>query len=163
MDDLLRELENRKDQSSKKPYLDLGLDSTNLLLAVPFFAKLPETVRNDIAALLQPRFTYPREKIISTGEVGDAMYFISSGAVTIKVADREIELGSGDFFGEMALINDKPRNADVVADTYCDLLVLPKKDFQKLMDNNLQLKAVVHDVTVQRTADNSKAASPASS
>ena len=91
------------------------------------------------------------------------MYFISSGAVTIKVADREIELGSGDFFGEMALINDKPRNADVVADTYCDLLVLPKKDFQKLMDNNLQLKAVVHDVTVQRTADNSKAASPASS
>jgi monovalent cation:H+ antiporter, CPA1 family len=163
MDNLLRELENRKDQTSKKPYLDLGLDSTNLLLAVPFFAKVSGTVRADIAALLQPRFTYPREKIISTGETGDAMYFISSGAVTIQVANREIGLGSGDFFGEMALINDKPRNADVVADTYCDLLVLPKKDFQKLLDNNLALKAVVHDVTVQRTADNSKDISPAAS
>lgn len=63
----------------------------------------------------------------------------------------------------MALINNKPRNAGVVADTYCDLLVLPKKYFQKLMDNNLKLKAVVYDVTVQRAADTSKGVSPATS
>lgn len=84
------------------------------------------------------------------------MYFISNGAVTIKVANRKIKLGSGDFFGEMALMTDQPRNADVIADSYCDLLVLHKKDFQRLMNDNLQLKSVIHDVTLQRTADNTK-------
>jgi CPA1 family monovalent cation:H+ antiporter len=130
---------------------------------VPFFAKLLETVRSDIAALLQPDFIDPREKIISTREIDYAMYFVSSGAVTIKMAKRKIELGSGDFYGEMALINNKPRNAGVIADTYCDLLVLPKKYFQKLMDNNLKLKAVVYDVVMQRAADTSKGVSPATS
>jgi monovalent cation:H+ antiporter, CPA1 family len=155
MDNILRELENKEDITSKKIYLDLGLDLTNLILAVPFFAELSTAVREDIAALLQPRFTYPREKIISTGEPGDAMYFISRGAVTIMIADREIELGKGDFFGEMALINDQPRNANVIADTYCDLLLLPKKDFQFLMSKNKHLKTVVHQEMLKRAADNS--------
>ena len=49
------------------------------------------------------------------GERGDAVYFIASGAVEVILPDRRIPLGSGDLFGELALLTGETRQADVVA------------------------------------------------
>ena len=60
----------------------------------------------------------PNELIVRKGERGDAeSIFIASGAVDVIFPDRRIPLGSGDFFGEMALITGEPRQADVRAQT----------------------------------------------
>ena len=57
------------------------------------------------------------------GERGDAMYFISSGAVEVKLTTTPVQLGTGQFFGELALIDDRPRTSDVVSLGFCQGLL----------------------------------------
>ena len=59
-------------------------------------------------------------------------------------------LGSGDVFGEMALITGEPRQADVVASTYCRLLVLRKSDFDRFMGDNRDVKFAISQVAEAR-------------
>ena len=78
------------------------------------------------------------------------MYFISSGAVRIPLRDGEAILGSGDFFGELALLWDNPRMAAAYAEGFCELLTLYTRDFQKLLAENAQIKAVIEKVARER-------------
>ena len=75
---------------------------------------------------------YPAgERIINAGDVGHCMYVILRGnvSVTVKRGAREIELASlsaGDFFGEVALVDDGPRSANVTATDPCELLCITR-------------------------------------
>ncbi len=62
------------------------------------------------------------------------MYFIAAGEVTVRLPNFQVTLKEGDFVGEMGLISDGPRSADVVSDGYCHLLALYRKDFRALLD-----------------------------
>ena len=61
-----------------------------------------------------------------------------------------MQLGSGDFFGEMALVNRQPRVADVVAAGFCDLLVLTTDDFRKLLAADPQAKVAIERAAHER-------------
>jgi CPA1 family monovalent cation:H+ antiporter len=52
------------------------------------------------------------------------MYFIAAGEVTVEREGGGAQLHEGDFFGEMGLLDNKPRNADVISDGYSHLLAL---------------------------------------
>ena len=146
---LERQLERNARRMEKRPALDLGLEPATLVKQVPFFKNQPPERVGRIVELLHPRLALPGEKIVTRGETGDAMYFISSGCVEVTRDGKEpVLLGSGDFFGEMALVHRRPRTADVVAHGFCDLLVLEAKDFQPFMEQDPELKN-----TVERTAD----------
>ena len=72
------------------------------------------------------------EPIFHQDEPGDEMYIIQSGAVEVSVFqdNRKVVLtllGKGDFFGEMALLDSKPRSATVTAITRTRLLTLSRK------------------------------------
>ena len=153
-EELVSEVRQWGETHTHKPTLDLGLDSGKLLARVSFFESLDDKNRARLAALLKPRLAYPGETLIKKGASGDAMYFVSTGAVTVHIGEHEIALGRGDFFGEMALITDQPRNADVIANTYCDLLVLHTRDFHKLMEKNEQLKQTIETVAARRKEEN---------
>jgi CRP-like cAMP-binding protein len=80
-------------------------------------------------------------EIIKQGDPGDAFYLIAQGKVSVwkkkamlksKVAD----LKNDDFFGEMALISNEPRNATVVAEDVTELFVLQRYDFDKILMKN---------------------------
>jgi CPA1 family monovalent cation:H+ antiporter len=58
---------------------------------------------------------------------------------------RRVPLGSGDLFGEMALLTGMRRQADVVALTYCRLLVLRKIDFDRFMEGNRDIRLAIHN------------------
>ena len=88
------------------------------------------------------------------GERGDAVYFIASGAVDVIFSDRRIPLGSGDFFGEMALITGERRQADVRAQTYSRLLVLRKSDFDRFMRDNRDVRLKIREVAERRLLEN---------
>ena len=75
---------------------------------------------------------------------------IASGAAEVRLGDAGLRLGSGDFFGELALITNQPRNADVVAEGYCHLLVLPRRDFNALLQKRPELRAEIHEVARRR-------------
>jgi CPA1 family monovalent cation:H+ antiporter len=140
------------------PKLDLGLDPERLVADVPLFRELREDRIREIAQLLKPRLVLPGETVVRKGEAGDAMYFISNGALRVRVEPTSVQLGSGDFFGELALITHQPRNADVEAVGFADLLVLRTADFQRLMDANPDAKARIEEVAQERLAQTQDAA-----
>ncbi len=104
--------------------------------------------------LLRPRFTVPNELIVRKGGLGDAVFFIASGAAEVIFPGRRIPLGSGDVFGEMALLTGAPRQADVKALTYCRLLVLRKADFDRFMRDNDDVRAKIHQIAQTRLSVN---------
>ena len=82
------------------------------------------------------------------------MYFISSGAVEVKVNGRSIPLAPGDFFGEMALLSGGRRNGDVVAVDFCRFLVLERRDFNQFTARHPALRAAITSVAEERRSMN---------
>ncbi|WP_436643848.1 cation:proton antiporter domain-containing protein [Microbaculum sp. FT89] len=148
--DLKRELQAVHAALERRPRLDLGLDTATLVDKFPMFSALEEAERRKIRALLRPRLAVPGERLITKGERGTSAYFISSGAAEVAAPQGKIRLGRGDFFGEMALIMNQPRQADVVALGYCQLLVLEESAFRRLLDTNPAIKAHMDTVAHKR-------------
>ena len=134
--------------------LDLGLDTRRLVERLGMLSGLGEQQLDRVVKLLRPRFTVPGERIVRMGDRADACYFIASGAVEVRQPGRSIGLGSGDLFGELALLTGRPRQADVVALTYCRLLALRKVDFEAFLAANPEAKAVITKVAKARIAEN---------
>ncbi len=149
--DLERDIKRRWAAVERPPELDLGLSTAEMLRRVPLFAELPEDRLGKIETLMRPRLTVPDELVVRRGERGDAMYFIASGAVSVELPI-PVRLGTGDFFGEMALVYDIPRNADVRSLGYCRLLVLDKRDFNHLYVEDTELRAHINGVASRRQA-----------
>jgi CPA1 family monovalent cation:H+ antiporter len=137
-----------------RPRFDLGLDTRQLIGRLELFADLSDQQLERIQKLLRPRFAVPRETIVREGERGDAVYFIASGAAEVRFPDRRIPLGTGDLFGELALLTGMTRQADVVALTYCRLLVLRKPDFDRFMQDNRDIRLAIHKIAASRTSIN---------
>jgi CPA1 family monovalent cation:H+ antiporter len=137
-----------------RPRFDLGLDTRELIGRLDLFADLNDQQLERVQKLLRPRFVAPRERIVREGDEGDACYFIASGAAEVVFPGRRIPLGSGDLFGEMALLSGMTRQADVVAMTYCRLLVLRKVDFDRFMADNRDIRLVIHKIAASRSSMN---------
>lgn len=145
-----REIEAARLASEERPVLDLGLDLVALASRFPLFRALNPQQIAQVTKLLRPRFAVPGERIIRRGERGDAVYFISSGAVEVTTAGDPVRLGRGDFIGELAILTGEPRNADVTAIAYCQLLVLDAGDFRAMLDREPGIRAEVERVAAVR-------------
>ena len=77
------------------------------------------------------------------------MYFISSGALEAGL-EPPVRMGSGDFFGEIALVTDQPRTVDVVAQSFCDLLLLYRQDLDELLQADPELQQTIEGVARER-------------
>jgi CRP-like cAMP-binding protein len=91
------------------------------------------------------------EVIFKKGDPGDALYIVRRGSVAIK--DGKVELSvakTGDFFGELALLDNEPRSADAVAVEDCSLARLHGADFRELMARRPQIQERVLRVVVRR-------------
>ncbi|HEY0418249.1 MAG TPA: cyclic nucleotide-binding domain-containing protein, partial [Acetobacteraceae bacterium] len=154
LDDLERDLMRRRQKLDSPPQMDLGLQLETMVAQVPIFSGLSRDRLRGIARLLKPRLAVPGEKLVRRGERGDAMYFISSGTVEVLVPGRAmpIRLSTGEFFGEMALVTRQRRNADVRSVTFCHLLVLHARDFDRLKDQDADLGAHIGSVAKARLA-----------
>jgi len=107
-----------------------------VLKKVPLFAHLPEGELTVFAELVRER-SYPKGSVILfEDDQGDALYLVAAGQVKVVLIGedgREVilsVLGEGSFFGEMALIDDEPRSAHVIAMEDSTVLVLRREDFQ---------------------------------
>ncbi|MBV8406647.1 MAG: cation:proton antiporter [Alphaproteobacteria bacterium] len=149
LDDLLRSAASQHIRELR-PRFDLGLNTRRLVERLDLLAGLDEQHLDRVARLLRPRFTVPEEMIIRTGESSSDCFFIASGAVEVRRPGQRIRLGSGEFFGELALLTGQPRQADVVALTYCRLLVLRKADFEKFMADNPEAREAIKRVADSR-------------
>ncbi len=156
---LRRDVQTARALVDERPRLDLGLETRALIAQVPMFASLNERQLGAIARLLRPRFAVPGERLIRRGDRGDAMYFISSGAVEVHAAGNKIRLGRGDFFGEMALLSGQPRQGDVHSLSYGQLLVLNDSELQDLLRSDPKIKERIDAVAGARWQMNRQAES----
>ena len=82
----------------------------------------------------------------------------SSGAVEVVLPSDRVRLGSGDFFGEMALLSRSRRQADVVALGYCRVLVLRATDFRLFLRDYPSAKAEIDRIAEERARANEERA-----
>ena len=108
-----------------------------VLRNVPMFQNTPENFVEELCGMLLHETYCPQEYVIKVGEVGRAMYVISSGRLSVigSNGERFSVLRSGDYFGEIALIYSRKRTASVQALTFSDLNILSYDSFQHILDD----------------------------
>jgi voltage-gated potassium channel len=121
----------------------------HLVAKVPMFEHLPAARIAEICAMLQPQAASRGEAIMVKGERGDGMYFLVDGEVEVLL-DPSIRLYSGDYFGEIALVHDRPRSATVVARRFSQLLKLRVDHFRRLTDQDPSLAASIREMAEKR-------------
>jgi CRP-like cAMP-binding protein len=113
-----------------------------LLDKCALFKALNERERRDLAAHAQLRTFAPNEPIFHVGEPGYSMIGVMVGTVRISLPtwkDKQIilaDLPAGEFFGEIALLDGKPRSASAAALTKCELLVFERRDFLTFLERS---------------------------
>ena len=105
----------------------------------------PETLV-EIASKLEDVEFQADETIFQSGDAGDFMYFVKKGQVRVHNNNRDIErLGVYDIFGEMALLDSRPRMATVTSVEKTDLLRLDKASFDKLINERIEVaQGIIH-------------------
>ncbi|HTT80490.1 MAG TPA: cyclic nucleotide-gated ion channel [Stellaceae bacterium] len=137
------------------------LRTWELVAKVPFFHNISAALIAEVARLLRPR-DYPQGTIIMRrGEPGDCMYFVADGEVEVRLQSGSIYLGSGQFFGERALVTGEPRNATVAAARISTLLVLDIVDFHELLARQPELARIIRDEAHKRLGDDNPRPVPA--
>jgi monovalent cation:H+ antiporter, CPA1 family len=158
LDDLEREHATGGRLAVEHPPLDLGLDTERLVGDFEMFAGLGPAEVKALARRFRPRLLVPGEKVIGTGDRGTEMFLISSGAVEVVLPGRRVRLGSGEFFGEMALLGERRRQADVVTLGYCRVLVLSAAELQRFLREYPAAKAEIDRVAAARQRENAERA-----
>ncbi|HKP15938.1 MAG TPA: Crp/Fnr family transcriptional regulator [Gemmatimonadaceae bacterium] len=116
--------------------------TADFLASVPMFSGLQRDELLKFAELTRER-TYPKGSVILfQGDPGDSLYVLRQGrakVVLIGEDGREVILGvlePGAHFGELALIDDQPRSAHVIAMEDSQLLILRREDFRRRVEAN---------------------------
>jgi uncharacterized membrane protein len=105
----------------------------NTLRHVPLFESLDDESAQKLCELLETRECKAQHTLFRAGEPGDAMYLVESGKVRISVQATDghelmlAELGRGEFFGEMALLDGQARSANATAVEDSQLAVLSRE------------------------------------
>lgn len=110
------------------------------LATVPLLAGLNDRVRRRLAETGKRRTYAAEEAIVTEGSTGTAFYIVLSGRARVERGGEVLgQLSSGDFFGELALIEEHPRTASVIASEETDCLLFPAWEFTALLAEHPEL------------------------
>ncbi|HET8798577.1 MAG TPA: Crp/Fnr family transcriptional regulator [Thermoanaerobaculia bacterium] len=135
---------------------------TTFFRKFPLFADLDDRELTAIAAVAKTRRYAKDDVVFYADESGDVFCLIREGQVKVTMISPEGKeiilslLGPGDFFGEMALLDDEPRSATVVATEPLELVTIWRNDFLQILAENF-------DITRKMLAEISKRLRSASS
>ena len=121
---------------------------------VPFFAALGPSAIADVTHMLRTMDLPSRTMIIRKGQAGDCMYFIADGEVEVDLPGKKVLLGEGAFFGEMALLGNNLRSANITTTRLSKLLVLDLVDFRMLMARHPDLAETIDTEAKRRALEN---------
>lgn len=109
-------------------------DEIELLRTIPLFSDLSDRHLRAIARAGQQRRVLRGWVITRQGDLGREVFLIVNGQARVERDGKLLaRLRSPDCFGEMSLLDGKPRSASVIADSDVDLLVVPASEFHKLV------------------------------
>jgi CRP-like cAMP-binding protein len=112
----------------------------------PIFSSLDEAEVGQLlkSGAAQER-VYPQGSVIITqGDPGDSVFLIGSGSVQVTIGVPVAVLKEGEFFGEIAVLERKPRTATVSAKENCLLLEIAGEEFRKLLAAHPEIRSKVY-------------------
>lgn len=130
--------------------------TVDALRSMPIFEALSVERLVPIARVAVFRKVPRGSAVLHAGDRTDFVYFILSGILKVLVSDEEgrevilSNLGPGEFFGEMGVLDDNPRSATVVANTPCELIVISKADFKRCLAENFDVSLYIMRSLVKR-------------
>jgi CRP-like cAMP-binding protein len=121
------------------------------LASVPLLAGLDDRIRRRLGEIGKRRTYAAEEAIVKEGSTGTALYIILSGKVRVEREGASIStLAPGEFFGELALIEEHPRSATVVAVEETDCLLLPAWEFTALLQEHPEIAVPIMRALIAR-------------
>ena len=121
------------------------------LASVPLLAGLEPRVRRRLADIGKRRTYAPDEVIVREGSTGTALYIVLRGRARVERGGEMLgEIKTGDFFGELALIEEHPRSATVVATDETDCLLFPAWEFTSLLEEHPEIAVPIMRALIAR-------------
>ncbi len=123
---------------------------------IPLFACLDEPARDFLQSVAVQR-TYPKNSILfSKGDESDSLYFIQKGKIKTVIMDengKEMILnihGPGEYIGEVAMLDGKPRSATVITKEPTQVLIIYRKDIMHVLSQNSSLLMEINKLILAR-------------
>jgi CRP/FNR family cyclic AMP-dependent transcriptional regulator len=124
-----------------------------LIKGVPLFSQLGRGELDEVASIADEIDLSEGKELTVEGQPGREFFVIIEGDAAVRQGDREINrLGAGDFFGEIALVEDRPRTATVVAETPIRALVITDRSFRTLLERSPEIEEKVMSARAARLA-----------
>ncbi|EKD93142.1 MAG: cAMP-binding protein [uncultured bacterium] len=129
-----------------------------ILQKIPLFEELNESDHAEIIKHINLNYFPINYVLFSQGDPGDKLFIIKSGSVKIFSPDKPTEiiamLGPNEFFGEMALFEDRPRSASAMTNEESEVFLLEKSDFYDLVLKNQSIASKLSEEFLNRVKTN---------
>ncbi len=129
---------------------------TDFLLTCEAFASLHPDAATRLAQYVHVERFAAGSYLVRKGQAGTCMFVLQSGHVRIPVVEEDgrasftAHLSAGDVFGEMALLTDEPRNSDVVAESDCECVVIPRAIVDQLLRDHPDVAGFLTNILGKR-------------
>ena len=146
-----------REQERRGPPMSM-LSNLDLIRRVPLFSMLTADQAQAIADSVVKRRFRAGELVVEQGRKSNALFILLNGRARVLTSDsrgREVILAvleSGDYVGEMSLIDNEPHSATVRAEVQTDMLVLARQDFARCLPENSSLSYAILRGLVQAAA-----------
>ncbi len=155
---LTKRLSDNDDQIISELPLSLKKDmqlymKIKLIEKLPLFTQCSFECLKEISEHLEQVYFGPGEKVIKIGDIGHELFIISHGLMEVTLDNKDVvaRLSDGQFFGEIALLKDTPRTANVVSVEYSDLYMLTREKFLPLLEKYSVLKTNLDQLSKHRS------------
>lgn len=111
-------------------------------------------MRNALLMALEPQVYVPGSHVVREGELGNGIYFVSRGQLTIASEGgtrSHGDLAPGDYFGDLSLLLGERRTASVQALTNCDVLHLSTAEFNRLKDEYSEFRDLLKTISSEKS------------
>ena len=116
------------------------LEKAMILKSVDLFASIPSQELIRVAQIAEEEEYQTDTSLCKEGDYGDCMYIIANGKVKVHKGDHTlVELEKGAFVGDMALLDQEPRSADLTTSLETTLLKISQDAFYELMSSNFEI------------------------
>ncbi|HEX2293463.1 MAG TPA: cyclic nucleotide-binding domain-containing protein [Gaiellaceae bacterium] len=122
-----------------------------LIKGVPLFSELGRKELEEIAHIADEIDLSEGKELTVQGHAGREFFVLIEGEAAVRQGDKEVNrLGPGDFFGEIALVEDRPRTATVVAESPVRILVITARSFRSLLEHSPEIENKVMSAKTAR-------------